>query len=80
MHVDQPGQQRALAQVDALRLWWQRVALATDTRDTAGDDVDLRAFHIASCLHIQQAGGGDDGGLGVRAQRRARATCGDQQR
>ncbi|MBB4657001.1 hypothetical protein GGR73_003583 [Xanthomonas sp. F14] len=79
MHVDQARQQGALAQLDALRLCRQRVALPADAGDTASDHLDLRPLQIATGLHIQQARSSDDGGLCVRAQRRAQAASSGKQ-
>ncbi|MBB6258744.1 hypothetical protein FHT05_003367 [Xanthomonas arboricola] len=75
-----PGrQQGALAQLDALRLCRQRIALPADAGDTASDDLDLRLLQIAAGLHIQQARSSDDGGLCVCAQRRAQAASSGKQ-
>jgi hypothetical protein len=72
VHVDQAGQQRARAEIDAFGAGRDRVALATDRRDAAVDDRHLRVVDALAGEDVDHVRGGDDHGFRVGGDSRGR--------
>ena len=68
MHVDQAGEQRSRAEVDAFGAGGDGIALAADRGDATIDDRHLRVVDALAGEHVDHVRGGDDhrlrGGIG----------------